>query len=109
MAAASAPIHASLEFLLAVRKIFCQSQWLPSNRNILETMASGERAINIVAMTINNPRKEYWPSGKSKQRPPFSSALHYRPSHWLDQFLRTCLVLFSRHSLNLKVAKFLTG
>ena len=32
---------------------------------------SGERGMNLVAMTIYNPRKEYWPSRGSNQRPPF--------------------------------------
>ena len=31
---------------------------------------SGERGMNPVAMTIINPRKEYWPSRGSNQRPP---------------------------------------
>ena len=33
-------------------------------------MDSGERKMNPVAMTIINPRKEYWPSRRSNQRPP---------------------------------------
>ena len=33
-------------------------------------MDSGKRGINPVAMTIINPRKEYWPSRRSNQRPP---------------------------------------
>ena len=33
-------------------------------------MDSGERGMNPVAMTIINPRKEYWPSRGSNQRPP---------------------------------------
>ena len=37
---------------------------------IVETMESGEKEMNPVAMTINNPRKEYWPSHGSNQRPP---------------------------------------
>ena len=37
---------------------------------IVETMDSGERGMNPVAMTIINPRKEYWPSRGSNQRPP---------------------------------------
>ena len=31
---------------------------------------SGERGMNAVAMTIINPRKEYWSSRGSNQRPP---------------------------------------
>ena len=37
---------------------------------IVETMDSGERGMNPAAMTIINPRKEYWPSRGSKQQPP---------------------------------------
>ena len=33
-------------------------------------MHSGERGINPVAMTIINPRTEYWPSHGSNQQPP---------------------------------------
>ena len=33
-------------------------------------MDSGERGMNPVAMTIINPRTEYWPSRGSNQRPP---------------------------------------
>ena len=32
-------------------------------------MDSGERRMNPVAMTIINPRKEYWPSRRSTSRP----------------------------------------
>ena len=37
---------------------------------IVETTDSGERGMNPVAMTTTNPRKEYWPSHGSNQRPP---------------------------------------
>ena len=33
-------------------------------------MHRAERAMNPVAMTIINPRKEYWPSQGSNQEPP---------------------------------------
>ena len=36
---------------------------------IVETTDSGDRGMNPVAMTIINPRKEYWPSRESNQRP----------------------------------------
>ena len=32
-------------------------------------MDNGERGMNPVAMTIINPRKEYWPSRGSNRRP----------------------------------------
>ena len=35
-----------------------------------QTTDSGERGMNPVAMTIINPRKEYWPSQGSNQPPP---------------------------------------
>ena len=38
--------------------------------NNVRTTDSGERGMNPVAMTIINPRKEYWPSRGSNQRPP---------------------------------------
>ena len=37
---------------------------------IVETTDIGERGMNPVAMTIINPRKEYWSSRGSNQRPP---------------------------------------
>ena len=52
------------------RTIFFPSHWLPSHITIVETMDSNERGMNPVAMTIINPRKEYWPSRGSNQRPP---------------------------------------
>ena len=36
---------------------------------MVETMDSGERKKNPVALTIINPLKEYWPSQESNQRP----------------------------------------
>ena len=61
IATASAPIHAFLEFFLPVlRTIFFPSRWLLSHITIVETTDSGERGMNPVAMTIINPRKEYW-------------------------------------------------
>ena len=38
--------------------------------NPIETTDSGERGMNPVAMNIISPRKEYWPSRGSNQRPP---------------------------------------
>ena len=37
---------------------------------IVEEMDSGEIGMKTVAMTIINPREEYWQSRRSKQRPP---------------------------------------
>ena len=47
------------------------SHWLLSHITIVETVDSGERGMDPVAMTIINPRKEYWPSHGSNQQPPF--------------------------------------
>ena len=50
-------------------------------------MDSVERGMNLVAMTIINPGKKYWPSRRSKQGPPvLKSALlptEERPKAWL--------------------------
>ena len=43
-------------------KILFPSQWLLSHITIFETMDIGKRGMDHVAMTIINPRKEYWPS-----------------------------------------------
>ena len=72
--AASAPIHAFLEFFLPVlRTMFLASRWLLSHITIVETTESGERGMNPVTMTIINPRKEYWPSRGLNKRPPLFS------------------------------------
>ena len=44
-------------------------------------MASGESGINSAKMTIINPRKEYWQSRGSNQRPLFPSPKRYRLSY----------------------------
>ena len=50
--------------------IFSPSHWLLSHITIVKTMDSGERGMNPVAMSINNPQKEYWPSrGLNQQHP----------------------------------------
>ena len=53
-----------------LRTIFFPSHWLLSHITIIETTDSGEKGMNTVATTIINPRKEYWPSRGSNQRPP---------------------------------------
>ena len=58
--------------------IFFPRHWLLSHIAIVETTDSTERGMNPVTMTINNPRKEYWPSRRSNQ---FSSPQHYRLSY----------------------------
>ena len=53
--AASAPIHAFLEFFLTGSPHNIQSPWLLSHMTIGERM---DRRINSVAMTIINPQKK---------------------------------------------------
>ena len=48
----------------------CKTIHRISHITIVETTDSGERGMNPVAMTIINPRKEYWPSRGSNQRLP---------------------------------------
>ena len=57
-------------WVLLTSTIFFPSHWLLSHITIVETTDSSERGMNLVAMTIINPRKEYWPSQGSNQRPP---------------------------------------
>ena len=45
-------------------------------------MNSGERGMNPVAMTIINPRKKYWPSRGSNQRPPVLKSCTLPPELW---------------------------
>ena len=70
IAVASSPIQTFLKFFNQLLcTIFFPSHWLFSHITIVETTDSGERGRNPVAMTIINPRKEYWPSRGSNQRP----------------------------------------
>ena len=70
-AAASAPIHAFLEFFSSVlSKIFFPSHWLLSHMNIFETMNSNNRGINPLPTTVINSRKQYWPNQQSNHQPP---------------------------------------
>ena len=71
------PVHLSILsgiffffFYLLLRTIFCPSHWLLSHITNVETIDSGERGMNPVAVAIVNPRKECWPSRESNQRPP---------------------------------------
>ena len=67
----STPIRAFLEFFQPVLgKIFFLRHWLLFHKTVLETMDSGERAMDLVAMTIINPRNDYLPTGGSNQGPP---------------------------------------
>ena len=56
-------------FLQVLHTIFFPSHWLPSHITIVEQMDSCERKRNLVAQTITNPRKEYWPNRESNSRP----------------------------------------
>ena len=80
---ASAPIQTFLEFFKPVlRTIFFQSHWLLSHITIVPTMDSSERGMNPVEMTIINPRKEYWPSQGSNQRPPVLKSAMLQTELW---------------------------
>ena len=57
---ASASTDAVLEFFSPVlHTIFFSSHWLLSHITISETMDRGEKGMNLVAMTLINPWKEY--------------------------------------------------
>ena len=68
------PVHKSMlswsSFKPILHTIFFPSHWLLSYIIIVEKKVSGERGMNPVAMTIINPRKEYWLSRGSNQQPP---------------------------------------
>ena len=49
-------------FLPVLRAIFFPRYWLLSLTTVAEIIVSGERGMTSVAMTIINPRKEYWSS-----------------------------------------------
>ena len=67
------PIYTNLKLYLflksyqALSRVFFPCHWLLSYKSIVETMDSGKKginplAMNPLAMTIINPRKEYWPN-----------------------------------------------
>ena len=97
---------------------------------MVETMDCGERGMSPVAMTIINPRREYWPSRGSNQRPPVlkSSMISDSASKTMQEFLKVSLLLKKNHDdclcherflrtlslsvtfiLNLKVIQLLVG
>ena len=64
---------------------------------IVGTKYRGERGVHPVSMTIINPRKEYWPSRGSNQRPVLkSTTYHLKYGAWL---------LYLGHSRFMAVAK----
>ena len=112
IAAASAPIHAFLEFLLPVPHIiFFPSHLLLFHITIVETTDSGERGMNHVEMTIINPRDENWPSSGSNQRPPVlkSTTLPAMGLGWTNRGarIRSCHLLRSVVAILLIVEIFL--
>ena len=50
--------------------IFLPSHWLLSYITNVKTMDCCERGMHHVAMTIINPRREYWPSQGQNNQPP---------------------------------------
>ena len=86
-AVACAPIYAFLEFFKPVLcTMFFPSHWLVSHKTIFETMESGERSMNPVAITITSSRKEYWLSWGSNHDLLFESPAHYRHKYWAWRF-----------------------
>ena len=66
------PVHLSM---LSCSSLTSTLHNILSNIVISKTMDISERRMNPAAMTIINPRKEYWPSRGSNQRlPVFKSA-----------------------------------
>ena len=64
--AASVLVQAFLDFLLPVLStIFFPSHWLLSYITIIKTKVSGERGMNLFAMTIINPWKEIVQAGEA--------------------------------------------
>ena len=67
------PVHLSMlsgSSFTGTRHSILSKPLAASHITNVETMNSGKRGMNHVAMTIINPRKEYWPSQGSNQRPP---------------------------------------
>ena len=56
--------------LTSIPHTVLSKQLASSHINIVVTMYSSKRDMNLVAMTIINPWTEYWPSGGSNQQPP---------------------------------------
>ena len=69
--------------------IFFPSHWLLSHIIIIETMDNSEKGMNPVAMTILNPRKEYWPSWGSNQRLPVLKSATLLTELWDSAWLYT--------------------
>ena len=85
------PVHLSMLlwsffFCSVLHIIFFSSHWLLSHITIVETMDRGERAMDPVTMTIINPRKEYWPSLGSNQRPPVLKSVTLPTELWGSAF-----------------------
>ena len=113
-AAASAPIHAFLEFFNPVRRtIFFPSHWLLSHILIVKNTDSGERAMNPVTMTIINPQNDI---GRAEDR---ISDLWYPAFSFFSQMFstlskRNCTILAtlklsSANACNLDNAKILSS
>ena len=67
------PVHLSMlswSFLTSTPHNIFSKPLAAFPQNYCRTTDSVERGMNPVAMTIINPRKEYWPSPGSNKRPP---------------------------------------
>ena len=84
------------------------SNLLLSHITIVETTDSIERGMNPVAITIINPRKEYWPSQGSNQRSVLQSAMlptelwgsanplkEHWPCPWIKSTASYCQVVYA--------------
>ena len=76
--------------LTGIHTIFFPCNWLLFYITIVEIMDSGERGMNPVTMTFINPRKEYWPSWRSNQKPPVLKSITLPTELWILVFPRTC-------------------
>ena len=63
-----------------LRRIFFPSHWLLFHMTVVETMNTGERLLNPVAMTIINPRKKILAGPEIEPMTSCSQALNYATS-----------------------------
>ena len=115
----STPIHVFLEFFLTVLwTTFFPSHLLLSQVKIIETIECFERGMNHIVTTIISPRKEYWPSRGTNQRPPvrkssglptdlWCSAMHVCTCSFVGGLNTVTLVIVKKWSTNTNAIIFL--
>ena len=76
--------------------IFFPSHWLLSHLTIVKTTDCGERGMNPVSLTAIDPRKEYWLSRGSNQRPPIHNIATLPSELWdsVNSMAKTDLLEF---------------